>query len=114
MKKVIVIYDDSLKPNKEIRSITGDKSYGDTIFKRVTLKNRMREEIEKNKNVVSMYSISDERENEKLKEELTKMAASYTTPTVSVVSLEFEGCLCGSFGRTTSSDPDDFEYGGKF
>ena len=73
MKKVIVIYDDSLKPNKEIRSITGDKSYGDTIFKRVTLKNRMREEIEKNKNVVSMYSISDERENEKLKEELTKM-----------------------------------------
>ena len=70
MKKVIVIYDDSLKPNKEIRSITGDKSYGDTIFKRVTLKNRMREEIEKNKNVVSMYSISDERENEKLKEEL--------------------------------------------
>lgn len=73
MKKVIVIYDDSLKPNKEIRSITGDKSYGDTIFKRVTLKNRMREEIEKNKNVVSMYSISDERENEKLKEELTKI-----------------------------------------
>ena len=73
MKKVIVIYDDSLKPNKEIRSITGDKSYGDTIFKRVTLKNRMREEIEKNKNVVSMYSISDEREHEKLKEELTKM-----------------------------------------
>ena len=50
----------------------------------------------------------------KRKEELTKMAASYTTPTVSVVSLEFEGCLCGSFGRTTSSDPDDFEYGGKF
>ena len=49
----------------------------------------------------------------KRKEELTKMAASYTTPTVSVVSLEFEGCLCGSFGRTTSSDPDDFEYGGK-
>ena len=50
----------------------------------------------------------------KRKEELTKMAASYTTPTVSVDSLEFEGCLCGSFGRTTSSDPDDFEYGGKF
>ena len=78
MKKVIVIYDDSLKPNKEIRSITGDKSYGDTIFKRVTLKNRMREEIEKNKNVVSMYSISGERENEKLKEELTKMQEGRT------------------------------------
>ncbi len=72
MKKVIVIYDDSLKPNKEIRSITGDKSYGDTIFKRVTLKNRMREEIEKNKNVVSMYSISGEREKRKVKRRINK------------------------------------------
>ena len=48
----------------------------------------------------------------KRKEESAKMAASYTTPTVSVVNLEFEGCLCGSFSRTTSSDPDDYEYGG--
>ncbi len=70
MKKVIVVYDDSLKPNKEIRSITGDKSYGNTIFKRVTLKNRMREEIEKNKNVISVYSIGDRQNAEKLKEEL--------------------------------------------
>ena len=29
-----------------------------------------------------------------------------------VVNLEFEGGLCGSFSRTTSSDPDDYEYGG--
>lgn len=49
-----------------------------------------------------------------IKTNVKMIDASYTTPTVSVVSLEFEGCLCGSFGRTTSSDPDDFEYGGKF
>ncbi len=37
MKNVIVIYDDRRKPNRRIRSITGDKSYGETIVKRRTL-----------------------------------------------------------------------------
>lgn len=37
MKKVIVIYDDSKMPGADIKSITGNKSYGNTIFKRVTL-----------------------------------------------------------------------------
>ncbi len=41
MKKIIVIYDDSRKPNQEIRNITGKKSFGNTIFKRVSLKERM-------------------------------------------------------------------------
>lgn len=45
MKKVIVVYDDSMMPNAEIGTITGQKSYGDTIFKRVTLKNRMKEAV---------------------------------------------------------------------
>ena len=49
MKRVIVVYDDSFMPNKEIRTITGDKTYGETIFKRVTLKNRMKEETAKNR-----------------------------------------------------------------
>lgn len=40
MKKVIVIYDDSRKPDQEIRVITGHKSFGDTIFKRQSLKQR--------------------------------------------------------------------------
>ena len=37
MRKVIIIYDDSARPGADIRSITGGKSFGNTIFKRVTL-----------------------------------------------------------------------------
>jgi hypothetical protein len=40
MKKVIVIYDDSRKPDQEIRVITGHKTFGNTIFKRQSLKLR--------------------------------------------------------------------------
>lgn len=54
MKQIYVIYDDSKKPDKEIRTITGDKTFGETIFKRVTLYNRMVAEIEKEKQVVSV------------------------------------------------------------
>lgn len=39
--KVIVIYDDTRKPSREIASITGQKSFGDTIFKRKTLRERV-------------------------------------------------------------------------
>lgn len=54
MKQIYVIYDDSKKPDKEIRTITGDKTFGETIFKRVTLYDRMVAEIEKEKQVVSV------------------------------------------------------------
>ncbi len=74
MKKVIVVYDDSLKPNREIRTITGDKSYGETIFKRVTLKDRMKQEIEKNKSVLAMLQFGDEEDAEKLKGDLISTA----------------------------------------
>ncbi len=70
MKKVIVVYDDSLKPNREIRTITGDKTYGETIFKRVTLKDRMGEEIAKNKAVIAMLSVGDPKEVDKLNKDL--------------------------------------------
>lgn len=46
MKKVIVVYDDSIKPSDAIASITGKKSFGNTIFKRITLFEHM-------KNIVS-------------------------------------------------------------
>ena len=54
MKQIYVIYDDSKKPGKEIRTITGDKTYGQTIFKRVTLRDRMFAEIEKEKQVAAV------------------------------------------------------------
>lgn len=64
MKKIVVIYDDSLKPNKEIRTITGNNSYGDTIFKRVTLKNRIKEIILQDKSVLKVlsYNGTDDRD----------------------------------------------------
>ncbi|MBD5544045.1 MAG: DUF1679 domain-containing protein [Lachnospiraceae bacterium] len=64
MKRLFVIYDDSVKPNKEVGTITGHNSYGDTIFKRITLKNRMKAEIQKNKAVahILFYSGIEDRE----------------------------------------------------
>ncbi|MBE5880976.1 MAG: hypothetical protein E7289_01505 [Lachnospiraceae bacterium] len=82
MKKVIVVYDDSLKPNKEIRTITGDKSYGETIFKRVTLKNRIKEEVSKNKAVLTMLDFEEEKETDKLKADLISGADSYENTAV--------------------------------
>lgn len=46
-KKVVVVYDDTKKPNWDIRSITGKKGFGDTIFKRISLRQRMRMFFEK-------------------------------------------------------------------
>ena len=52
---------------------------------------------------------------EKMKKtNVTKIDASYVAPTVYVIEMALEGCLCGSFDRTQSNAPDDFEYGGKF
>jgi len=74
MKKVIVVYDDSFMPNKEIRTITGDKTYGETIFKRVTLKNRMKDEVVKNKAVIEMLALEDVKKVDKLKTDLISAA----------------------------------------
>lgn len=41
LKKVLFIYDDSIEPSREVKSITGGKSFGNTIFKRVTLRDRI-------------------------------------------------------------------------
>ncbi len=42
-KTVAVVYDDTRKPGREISGITGNKSFGSTIYKRQTLKQRVRE-----------------------------------------------------------------------
>lgn len=46
------------------------------------------------------------------KTNVTKIEASYVAPTVYVIEMKSEGCLCGSLDRTQSNAPDDFEYGG--
>ncbi|MDD3412721.1 MAG: DUF1679 domain-containing protein [Lachnospiraceae bacterium] len=47
MKQVIIVFDDRIKPNNEIASITGGKSFGDTIFKRKKLSEIMQEHVSK-------------------------------------------------------------------
>ena len=44
---------------------------------------------------------------------VTKIEASYVAPTVYVIKMKSEGCLCGSLENTRSNDPDDYEYGGR-
>lgn len=62
MKQIYVIYDDSRMPGKEIRTITGEKSFGETIFKRVTLQQRIIDEIEKEKQVVRIFTYRDKQD----------------------------------------------------
>lgn len=73
MKKVVVIYDDSFMPNREISTITGNKSYGDTIFKRVTLKNRMKEVILQDKQILGVLDYKKESDRDKLFKELNML-----------------------------------------
>ena len=47
------------------------------------------------------------------KTNVTKIDASYVAPTVYVIEMDSEGCLCGSIDRTESNDPDDYDYGGR-
>lgn len=60
LKKVVFVYEDSEKPNQKIREITGNKSFGETILKRKTLKSRVLEQVEGRKFLTKAYSYSDE------------------------------------------------------
>ena len=51
MKKVIVIYDDNRIPSQEIKAITGRKSFGNTILRRKSLRDRMKEDVLKSDKV---------------------------------------------------------------
>lgn len=50
-KKVYIVYSDNRIPGKDIANITGNKSYGDTIYKRVTLREHMKKFYEGLKDV---------------------------------------------------------------
>lgn len=54
MKRIYVVYDDSQMPGREIRTITGGKTFGETIFKRLTLLQRISDEIEKESQVAGI------------------------------------------------------------
>ncbi len=73
MKKVIVIYDDRRMPGRKIRTITGEKSFGETIVKRVPLSQRICEASMAIKNVQNFITLSEKDDFDKLKRELTNL-----------------------------------------
>lgn len=73
MKQIIIIYDDSIMPEHEVKSITGKKSFGDTIFKRISLKNRMKEVIKKNSSVVAVLDYCKEEDYDNVARQLRSM-----------------------------------------
>lgn len=58
-KQVIIAYNDSRKPGKEISSITGNNSFGDTIFKRISLKERTKKLYENIPQVMCFCDMRD-------------------------------------------------------
>ncbi len=73
MKNVIVIYDDRKMPNRKIRTITGDKSYGETILKRVSLTERIRRMCDTVKSVCDFILLSESDDFWKINRELTNL-----------------------------------------
>ena len=59
-KKVLVLYDDRIRPNEKIAQISGDKSYGSIIFKQKTIQKRIEEIVLERPYVLGFYPFSDE------------------------------------------------------
>jgi thiamine kinase-like enzyme len=66
LKKVIVVYDDTIEADKLVKNITGPKTFGSTIFKRKTLKRRMSEVLMSNNFIVDMIDYKEEDNLEQL------------------------------------------------
>lgn len=43
MKKILLVYDDHIRPNPFIRSIVGDKGFGNIILKRISVKQKFQD-----------------------------------------------------------------------
>lgn len=56
-RNVVIVYDDTRKPGREIASITGNKSFGETIYKRHTLRDRVAAAFSKIPQVAGFYDI---------------------------------------------------------
>lgn len=66
MKRIYVVYDDSRMPGREIRTITGGKTFGETIFKRLTLLQRISDEIEKESQVAGIVVYKGKKDEDAL------------------------------------------------
>lgn len=59
MRKLIVLYDDNRIPERRISDITGNKSFGETIFKRVSLKDRIAKTVERSGLCAGFLNLSE-------------------------------------------------------
>lgn len=66
MKRIYVVYDDSRMPGREIRTITGGRTFGETIFKRLTLLQRISGEIEKERQVEKVFVYKGKKDEDAL------------------------------------------------
>lgn len=73
MNKVIVVYDDSLRPCYEIRNIIGDKSFKEVIFKRKSLRERYFETLNKYDFIQNFFELNILRNSSQLIEEIKNL-----------------------------------------
>ena len=61
-KKVVVLYDDRIRPNEQIAQVSGDKSYGSILFKQKTVQRRAEECVETKDFILSFSAFQNEAE----------------------------------------------------
>ena len=78
LKKVVFIYEDSERPNQKIKEITGNKSFGETILKRKTLKMRVLEEVEGESFIAAVFSYGNKKEWEEVMDQLKGLSKDFS------------------------------------
>lgn len=56
-KKIFVLYDDRIQPNEKIAQVTGNKSYGNIIFKQKTIQKRIEEVLQEKDYILKFCSL---------------------------------------------------------
>ena len=78
LKKVVFIYEDSERPNQKVKEITGNKSFGETILKRKTLKTRVLEEVEGESFIAAVFSYGNREEWEGVIQQLKGLSKEFS------------------------------------
>ncbi len=77
LKKIVVIYDDNVDAGKSVKTITGPKTFGNTIFKRKTLKRRMIDLLMENSFIKSVIEYDKGEELEDLLKDVRRVEPDY-------------------------------------
>lgn len=94
-KKIVVLYDDRIRPNEKIAQISGNKSYGSIIFKQKTIQSRLEDIVLSKPYVQGFYCFSD-----------TETAEKYIQ---SVLSFEFTVSIVYLYSSYGIRDREEFE-----